>query len=1155
MVGPNGSGKSNLVDAVRWTLGEQSAKQLRGSRMDEVIFAGNARRRPVGMAEVTLTFDNSDGALSTPFAEIAVTRRVYRNGEGEYFLNKSHVRLRDIMDLLLGTGLGPDASAIISQGEIDAILSAKPLARREVFEEVAGTSKYQARKQEAQRRLDQTETNALRINDVLMELERQVPAVEQQVRRAKRYQKVVGRLRDIEILSFLLKTQARRGERAGLAKTLGEEEAERADVERRRTQLEAEASRVRYEEYQASLALDERNAARSETAQALQEASSAQATAQARFEEMGRRCEALERDVDVAARASTAAEAEVATLVAQLAESRQRRDAAMHEVEQRSHAERTGAATWERAYARLREVEDRRAKAAARAAESEGALQAQNAVRDRAKATVAQLESDLATTREQLTAHGQRSEALANALADAHRALAAAADDLSLAQRAHTVATQALEEARADLESKRAAVAHSQARHDALQEFETSGHGRPGSVQAVLDARSAKRLRGIAGVVSELLDVDRQYAAAIDVALGPNAHALVTDTGENAQAAIAMLRSSRAGRATFVALDAVRQRELPLLEEARSRPGVIGLAADLVRCPSEARPAIEYLLGNVIVVDKLATALALGRAYAHASVVTVGGELVRDVAITGGSAEGEAGPLARRVAIADLAKALSEHQAIADAARDAVASAHRVLDEAAAARERAQQRRSEGFSARQDAAVGLERSKAEAEALARAGASFEEQLSDARVELGKAASEWQATERNAKTGRDAVAILEADRKKAAAESDALQNELTGLRERHRTAAADAAALVERVAQVGDDVEAARANVIDRRKAHEASASSLAQAKEEHSRSSKDAAATAGRRSEADSALAKIQSEADALRAKRDELAASARTLEERLSGEQQQGQERRLEFERHKMRLAEIDAELGVLQETFAQNPATPEECDDVAKRCAGYEGDADAEIRRLRDELARLGGVNLNALEDQAALVERRDFLRHQLIDLEEARKSILSVIADIDAESVRQFNSVFEKVAEAFGEMFGRLFSGGVGKIWLAQSEDPALAGVEIAAQPPGKKMQSLNALSGGERALTAVALIFAILKVRPSPFYIFDEIDAALDEANIGRFGAVLAEFASRAQIVIITHNKATMTLADRIYGVTMGEPGVSSLLSLALEQVGA
>ena len=407
----------------------------------------------------------------------------------------------------------------------------------------------------------------------------------------------------------------------------------------------------------------------------------------------------------------------------------------------------------------------------------------------------------------------------------------------------------------------------------------------------------------------------------------------------------------------------------------------------------------------------------------------------------------------------------------------------------------------------------------------------------------------------AREAHDAASTLETERAAAAANADDLQRALSALRDAHRAAASDAAALVERVAQAGDDVEAGRAHVVASRKAREERIVSLADAREQRERGREELEQLAAARAESDSGLNAVQAEADVLRGKRDGLSARARELEERLNAQSANRQARSLELERHRIRLAEIDAEMAMLAESFAQNPATQVECDDIAARYKGFEGEADSEIRRMREELARLGNVNLNALEDQSALLERREFLRQQLADLEAARASVLAVIADIDAESLRQFNATFEKIAAAFGETFARLFNGGVGKIWLAESSDPTLAGIEVAAQPPGKKMQSLNLLSGGERAMTAVALIFAILRVRPSPFYIFDEIDAALDEANVGRFGGALDEVARSAQTIIITHNKATMTLADRIYGITMGEPGASTVLSLALEKVGA
>ena len=358
------------MDAVRWVLGEQSARQLRGARMDDVIFAGNASRRPLGLAEVTLTFDNSDGALSAPFSEIAITRRAYRTGESEFFINKTAVRLRDITDMLLGTGLAAELAAIVSQGEIDAILSAKPEARRELFEGVAGTARYRARKREAQRRIEQTAANALRVNDLLTELEKQLPAIEQQVRRAKRYQKVQQQLRDLEIFSYVHKAKERREERARISQVLGVDEAEAAKEARSHAELASAVNRARDEEYQASLALDDRNAAHARSASQLQTHASAHAAMQAKATELTRASEALEREADAGAQAVAQADTRLSNAIEDLRRSRELRDEALTLAESAAAEEAEQTAHWERAYAALRAVEDSRLRASAKSTES-----------------------------------------------------------------------------------------------------------------------------------------------------------------------------------------------------------------------------------------------------------------------------------------------------------------------------------------------------------------------------------------------------------------------------------------------------------------------------------------------------------------------------------------------------------------------------------------------------------------------------------------------------------------------------------------------------------------------------------------------------------------------------------------------------------------
>jgi len=1140
---------------VRWVLGEQSAKQLRGSRMDEVVFAGNNHRRPLGMAEVTLTFDNADSALPMPFAEIAVTRRVYRTGESEYFLNRTQVRLRDIMDLLLGTGLGPDASAIISQGQIDAILSAKPGERREIFEEAAGTSKYQARKREAQRRLEQTESNALRVNDVLAEIEQQVPALETQVRRAKRYRKATQTLRDLEILSFVRKTAARREERKALADVVASDEEQRAATDANRERLSADANRARYDEYQATVALDERSAARSETAAQAQSAATAHATAQARSEDAERRCLDHARDVRGAELAAEDAKTRIETLVRELAASRERRDGALTGAESAAGAEHASSREWETAYAALRAVEDRRATTAADAAESDTASQAAAAQCDRLIEHARRLNDELAALAAHEAAERERERVLTDSCAHFQTDIDRLDASIGNAVKARGSKSADVEAARAAVDAARARAVENKARLDALHEFDHAGLGLPSGVRTVTAESASSNLRGVIGVVADLIEVDARYAAAIDIALGARAHDVVTQAAADAKSAIEMLKRKRAGRATFLPLDLVRQRPLPLAPDASGAEGFVGRAVDLVRCKPEVRGVVEHLLHDVVVVKTLESALTLAARDRSATIVTLEGEVVRDAAITGGSAETETGPLARRAQIAELTSDLETAAAAVAGAESSFGNARAALDAALADVERLTNERVDAQLKQRDAQSAFERVGTQLDSLAERASALRADAASAQADLEKARADAERYARRAALARQAVEALEEERRAAAGTADRLQGALSELRDRHRSAAAEAAALVERVAQASDDVESARADLVASLRALESKTAELDGARSERDRLVAQAADLTRAKSDAEGRMLEVEAQVEALRAKRDELSARAREFEEALAVVQQQERERSAGVQQHRIRVAEIDAELSLLQETFAQNPATSDECDSVASRYAAFEGEADAEIRRLRDEVARLGNVNLNALEDQASLLERREFLRKQLDDLQAARASILSVIAEIDAESLRQFNATFEKIAQAFSETFARLFTGGVGKIWLGEAADPTEAGIEVAVQPPGKKMQSLNLLSGGERAMTAVALIFAILQVRPSPFYIFDEIDAALDEANIGRFGSLLREIADRAQTIIITHNKATMTLADRIYGVTMGEPGVSNILSLALEQVSA
>jgi chromosome segregation protein len=1137
---------------VRWVLGEQSARQLRGARMDDVIFAGNSQRRPLGMAEVTLTFDNTDGALPTPFAELAITRRAYRSGESEFFLNKAQVRLRDITDLLLGTGLAAELAAIVSQGEIDAILSAKPEARRELFEGVAGTARYRARKREAQRRLEQTAANALRLNDLLIELEKQIPAIEQQVRRAKRYQKVSTQLRDFEILSYVRKTAARREERARIVESLGADEHEAAAAAKQHSELQAALNKARYEEYQASLALDERNAEHARLAQQLQEHASAHAAESARIAELARTLESLEREVDASANAATQADGRLTSAIEDLRRSREARDEALSLAESAASVEATGTAQWERAYAALRAVEDARTRAVARSTESASAAVAAEHEFGRLREEVKRLAGEMQAADAGVTRSRARAEQIAADMDGLTAQVLALEAEVRDAQSHAKAAAAAVEAARRAREQAHAQVTQLTAKRDALKQFETGSTGAPAGARALLEAATNGALAGVLGLLAGQIKVDDRYAIAIDALLGVHAHDVIVRTLADAKAAMQLLKSTHAGRATIVALEALPRTRAHA--DADAGKGILGRAVDLVTCDAKLRPAIDHALGQSFVVATLDEAFACSQRMADAAFVTQDGDVIRGGVISSGAGVGPVGAHAALGALEDEIRAQTDATRQADAG---LAAAMQAMD---AAQLRVEERK------RDAAALAMRQHDltAEREHLAREHKTLEQrqvalrELDEQRKgQLAAAQDSVQHHQRDATELSREVDTHEAQRHEALATADALALELSGVRARHRDAAANAAALVERVAQLSDDVEASRAELERAQTRRKERLATLARTRDEREDGAADVGRLAAQRGEAEKALAAVAAGLAQVRERRDACASRARELDAAYAQEEQQGREQSLELERLRIRLAEIDAELTLLQQTFSQNPATQHECDDVDARYKDFDDDADAQVRRLREELLRLGNVNLNALEDRAATLERCEFLRGQLRDLEAARAGILASIAEIDAESLRKFNETFEKVAVAFSETFTRLFNGGNAKIWVSDAEDPTEAGIEISAQPPGKKMQNLNLLSGGERALTAVALIFATLQVRPSPFYIFDEIDAALDEANVGRFGVQLAELAGngRSQIIIITHNKATMTLVDRMYGVTMSEAGVSNVLSLSLERAGA
>jgi chromosome segregation protein len=1150
IVGPNGSGKSNLVDAFRWVLGETSSRSLRGRSLEDVIFSGNEMRKPLGLAEVSILFDNADRRLPIDFSEVEITRRAYRVGESEYFINRTQVRLRDILDLVMGTGLGPGSYAIVSQGQIDAILTSKPVERRALFEETAGIGKFLARKHESMRRLERTEQNAIRISDLIAELGRRIPELETQMRRARRYRRVSTRVRDLEILSYLRASATRRAECMTLRDEIAKNEERRGAAAAKAADASGEVAKVRTQLYRSELHLEElrtqAQGARAELARL--EAGYAAALA---------RREALERQSTQTSQDAARVSQERANLVSAIAALEERLAPLSSEIEAARERELATAgalaqarANLETIFTRLREVETAAAEFAARRAERR--VHAEGL---RAEAERLEIEERAARERAEqaeiaaggaLHRHGERRRRLEAGEEELLDARGGCED----AQREAMLAQDEVAQALALHRDHSVEVKAAESRLHTIEELENSLEGHVPGTRAIVDAWQRGELDGIEGIVSNLITTDERYARAMDVAFGARLSNVVTTTSEDAERGVEFLNRKEAGRATFLPLDTLANRQgHPIDDRLAGTPGVVGYAHTLVRSAPRFTGIVNFLVGSVLIVDRLETGIELVRGRGlRDTIVTLGGEQITGGgAITGGRFVRERSILSRRFQAASLREALVGMRMKLEEAERALHAAHLRAEAAIERRDAARERQARV----ETELVGL---RAETAALAAEVARMQGELEATRAvvaELHERVARSRKLEREYERGEPEAERSDEERVRVETELARVREEIARVEASQASTNAHGAELRERAAALTAERDAAKARLamldIDSERGGLAREEMLAQI----ASLMEETRTTHARVERLRGGIADLDARLDAARSEREELAGRQTRLESELRAAEQDERDTAAGGERHRTRLAQVEAELGMLVSQFAQNPATTQECADVENR---YRDTGDAvvdELPRLRDELARLqANVNLNAEVERGELADRERFLRAQLEDLGKARETLLESIREIERETQSQFNETFERVADSFALMYRRLFSGGDAKMWQTQPENLSETGIEIAVTPPGKKEMPLAALSGGERAMTAAALIFALIATKPAPFYLLDEVDAALDDANIDRFCGLVREFAVESQMLIVTHNKKTMEMADRIYGVTTRDAGVSAIVSAEL-----
>lgn len=1153
IVGPNGSGKSNISDAIRWVLGEQSSRSLRGAKMEDVIFGGTVKRGPVGFAEVSLILDNAAHVFRSDFSEIMVTRRYYRSGESEYSINKKHCRLRDIHELFMDTGLGRDGYSIIGQGRIDEILSLKSEDRREVFEEAAGITKFRYRKEEAERRLAATEDNLARIRDIYAELENQKEPLEKQAEKAKQYLLLRDELRVLEVSLWLVGLERLRTDTAKnaadtqvCADQLARETAARdtlyarsetlaadlhridAETERLRVQLREHEQRIAGHESRcavlaASIRNHEENIERTER-ESTRQAEQARSL-EAQLAERRTRCDTLDAQIATLSAQRDACIARDDDLRAQTEQVRAR--IAAEEDARQAHTQAHFALEMERTAAR-------------------SALDNLGSRRD----TIA---GDIARAAQQLAQEERTGQQLEHELAACEGILAGCRNKLAGVTLKADSRRKKVEALEADSRRLAAACTDCDNRVRMLREMQKDYEGFSRSVKTIMTRAARGAMPGVHGPVSALIDVPDEYILAVETALGAAASNIVVDTPRVGRDAIEYLKRADGGRATFLPLDTIRPSILREQGLERAR-GFCGTADTLVQCAPAYRDVLSNLLGRTVVADTLDNALALAKAYGNRfRIVTKDGQILQaGGAMTGGSASKSTGVLARAAKLRTLEEQQRTLNAQREQAEAALASARHELaaldfDSKAidAERVRAQEDHTrltavlgqraallDNLRQRHDALV-LERDD-----LAAARTRYEQTAAQKTEALAALDTQLAACVQRIAQEHAALHALQTQQEQ---NDDTLTNLTTALTEARTEAAAERRALT--------DLEAVRRDMADTLTGNE---DAVAGFRAEIARMQDEL-------SHADETKARDTQTAEELRG----LIASSAQQRLRVEGDkttvdkeiQTQG-DTILALEREHARLETQGVQLKseetqILDKMWESYELTPTPAALVAQPLADV-AQAEKDAASLKTRLRALGNVNLDAVEDYEKLRERYEFLGTQKDDLEKAQRELYKVIEQLTENMKEIFASEFAKLNFYFGETFREIFGGGHAELQLKDTSDILGCGIEIRVSPPGKALKTITLLSGGEKAFVAIALYFAILKVRPTPFCVLDEIEAALDDVNVARYAQYIRRLSNNTQFIVITHRRGTMEEADMLYGVTMQEQGVSKMLMLNLTE---
>ncbi len=1151
IVGPNGSGKSNVADAVRWVLGEQSAKQLRGASMQDIIFAGTENRKPLSYAYVAITLDNSDHKLAVDFTEVTVARRVYRSGESEYLLNGNPCRLKDVNELFYDTGIGKEGYSIIGQGQIEKILNGKPEERRELFDEAAGIVKFKRRKAAAQKKLADERENLVRVNDILSELERQVIPLEKQAKTAKVYLQKKEELKTYDVNMFLLETNRIEEQQKDVANKY-----KIADDELKEANESYEGIKSEYEKLEREMeALDEKI---DQTKDQLSNTSVMKGklegqinvlkeqihTAELTDEHLKNRLDAIEKEKETrrSERASyeertrelsaglnevgekrKQAEEGLIKFQSEIAQCSERMEAGKNEIISLLNNKASIKAGQQRYDTMLEQINIRKAELTKRLLERKSE------------------ENNLQTVLEQYKAEYQKTCDEIAALNASMQEMEEKAADWKKKQR----------EVSESLDAARLSYHKEQSKLESLKNIAERYEGYGNSIRKVMEQKEKEA--GLLGVVADLIKVDRKYETAIETALGGNIQNIVTEDEATAKRMIGYLKQNRLGRATFLPLTSVRGKDNSKNEKYLSEDGILGFANTLVQTKEKYEGVLSYLLGRVFVADTIDHALALAKKSQYSlHIVTLEGEyLSPGGSMAGGAFKNNSNLLGRKREIDNLEQSIKElvTQIKSGRARaEEIKTAQALLAEDM---EAAKVKLQEQYLAKNTAEMNLKRAKDRQEESETVYAGLKRESTEIETQIAEIAQ-------NKEKIKEEIEAAAKREKEIEAENERLQKvleEQTKAEDAAKTAAAQIQ-MEEAGLKQKEEFILENTSRIDREIGH----------LDEEADSLKNQAR------EAKSDVEKKKRDIEEIQKTILASDGSHADLEKQLKEDQAKKEEMSAEYKGFFQKREDITKRIGELDKEIFRLNSQREKLEEAQEYQNNYMWEeyeltlhAAEELRReeygdlpqlkklissLKEEIRKLGDVNVNAIEDYKELSERYEFLKNQHDDLIEAEKTLVGVIDDLDTGMRKQFTEKFAEIQHEFDRAFKDLFGGGKGTLELVEDEDILECGIRIIAQPPGKKLQNMIQLSGGEKSLTAIALLFAIQNLKPSPFCLLDEIEAALDDSNVDRFAQYLHKLTKNTQFIVITHRRGTMNAADRLYGITMQEKGVSTLVSVNL-----